>query len=350
MTNSWRFSTLGDRHRALGSNLEDWSGMGTAWSYDGALQFSRFRWDYGEAVGAAGPQVVVRDPSGLVAAVVGNPGFVFDNLEETWQTTHSLQRTFGAHTLRVGADVIVSDFALLGGGNPDGNFTVDLTAGQLASLSSRGLALSAQDVLALNPAVANYAVELRPQSFGHDFNVTRAGHQRLPRSRAMPVQHPPINAIVRGEHPVALRVMRAQQRPLAVGIDQRNQRNGCAAQVRGELGEVVEFFLRGGVEYVVAQERGQALGVLFDHFKKLVVPGHVVEAAALAVHLVRQATGGDDGHAQVFRVALDGAAQRLAQLVAAACGRHRELQHPDLQRDDGQRPAMLGVRQQHRQR
>ena len=34
MTNSWRFSTLGDRHRALGSNLEDWNGMGTAWSYD----------------------------------------------------------------------------------------------------------------------------------------------------------------------------------------------------------------------------------------------------------------------------------------------------------------------------
>ena len=34
MTNSWRFSTLGDRHRALGSDLEDWSGMGTAWSYN----------------------------------------------------------------------------------------------------------------------------------------------------------------------------------------------------------------------------------------------------------------------------------------------------------------------------
>ena len=33
MTNSWRFTTLGDRHRALGSNLEDWSGMGMAWSY-----------------------------------------------------------------------------------------------------------------------------------------------------------------------------------------------------------------------------------------------------------------------------------------------------------------------------
>ena len=33
MTASWRFSALADRHRALGSDLEDWSGMGTAWSY-----------------------------------------------------------------------------------------------------------------------------------------------------------------------------------------------------------------------------------------------------------------------------------------------------------------------------
>ncbi|MDO7633752.1 MAG: aminomethyltransferase family protein [Paracoccaceae bacterium] len=33
MTNSWRFSTLIDRHKKLGSDLEDWSGMGTAWSY-----------------------------------------------------------------------------------------------------------------------------------------------------------------------------------------------------------------------------------------------------------------------------------------------------------------------------
>lgn len=31
---SWRFSVLADRHRALGSKLEDWSGMGTAWTYD----------------------------------------------------------------------------------------------------------------------------------------------------------------------------------------------------------------------------------------------------------------------------------------------------------------------------
>jgi aminomethyltransferase len=34
MTLSWRTSVLADRHRALGSRLEDWSGMGTAWTYD----------------------------------------------------------------------------------------------------------------------------------------------------------------------------------------------------------------------------------------------------------------------------------------------------------------------------
>lgn len=34
MTSSWRFSALASRHRAMGSNLEDWSGMGTPWTYD----------------------------------------------------------------------------------------------------------------------------------------------------------------------------------------------------------------------------------------------------------------------------------------------------------------------------
>lgn len=141
---------------------------GDDWSYDGAVQYSRFRWDYGEPNGPPGPQVVLRDPSQLVVGVVGHPGFVFDDLEETWQTTHRLQRELGTHRLTFGVDVIHSDFALLGGGNPDGNFTVDLSAQQLASLagSGRGLALTAQDVLTLDPVVANYSVELRPQSFG----------------------------------------------------------------------------------------------------------------------------------------------------------------------------------------
>lgn len=155
-----------DRFSTLVAATASYSG--DEWSYDGAVQFSRFRWDYGKPKGPAGSQVAIRGPSGLTVGVVGHPGFVFNDLEETWQTTHRLQRKLGSHKLSVGADVIRSDFALLGGGNPDGNFTVDLTAGQLAGLaaSGKGLNLTAQDVLALNPAVANYSVELRPQSFG----------------------------------------------------------------------------------------------------------------------------------------------------------------------------------------
>lgn len=37
MANSWRSSAVAERHRALGSVLEDWNGMGTAWSYDSDL-------------------------------------------------------------------------------------------------------------------------------------------------------------------------------------------------------------------------------------------------------------------------------------------------------------------------
>ncbi len=33
MALSWRTSALSERHRALGSKLEDWNGMGTAWTY-----------------------------------------------------------------------------------------------------------------------------------------------------------------------------------------------------------------------------------------------------------------------------------------------------------------------------
>ncbi len=37
MANSWRISALRDRHLALGSQLEDWNGMGTAWTYHSDL-------------------------------------------------------------------------------------------------------------------------------------------------------------------------------------------------------------------------------------------------------------------------------------------------------------------------
>ncbi|HMC46525.1 MAG TPA: aminomethyl transferase family protein, partial [Caballeronia sp.] len=37
MANSWRTSVLASRHLALGSKLENWNGMGTAWTYGADL-------------------------------------------------------------------------------------------------------------------------------------------------------------------------------------------------------------------------------------------------------------------------------------------------------------------------
>ncbi|MBY0583440.1 MAG: TonB-dependent receptor [Sphingomonas sp.] len=141
---------------------------GDVWNYEGALQFSRFRWDYGRAKNGPGPQVSIRDQTGLTVGVVGHPGFVFNDLEETWQTRQKLQRRFGDHRVSFGADLIHSDFALLGGGNADGNFTVELTPAQIATVRAlnRGTSLGASDILSLNPRVIDYSVELRPQSFG----------------------------------------------------------------------------------------------------------------------------------------------------------------------------------------
>ena len=139
---------------------------GDDWSYDGAVQWSRFRWDYGAPLAGPGPQVAMRDQGGLTIGIVGHPGFVFDDLERSWQTVHRLQRKLGAHRVSFGVDVIHSRFALAGGGNPDGNFTLELTPAQVTALQGRGVGLSAADVLELDPRVIDYAVELRPSTFG----------------------------------------------------------------------------------------------------------------------------------------------------------------------------------------
>jgi len=64
MTASWRFSTLADRHRALGSNLEDWNGMGTAWTYDK---------DWDEEYVAIRTKAGLMDVSGLKKVHINGP-------------------------------------------------------------------------------------------------------------------------------------------------------------------------------------------------------------------------------------------------------------------------------------
>jgi hypothetical protein len=137
-----------------------------------AVQYSRFRWNYGRAANEGSPQTVVLDPSGQTVAVLGNPGYVFDDVENTLQAQEKLSFQKGRHRFKVGADLISADFALTGGGNEAGNYTVALTDAQLRAVraSGKGAALDVQDIPA-DATVLDYGVELQPKAFGARQNL-----------------------------------------------------------------------------------------------------------------------------------------------------------------------------------
>lgn len=137
------------------------------------LAFSRFVWNYGRPLGSGGPQVTVAGPSGLPVAVLGDPGYVFDERENSWQFRQKFSLSHGNHVLRVGADVLYSDFTLYGGGNAAGNYSVQLGAAELVQIQAlaRGTAYDTTDVPA-TATVTAYSVELRPAAFGRSQTST----------------------------------------------------------------------------------------------------------------------------------------------------------------------------------
>lgn len=157
--------SIQDRRSTLATATAIYDGAG--FTSESRLGYSRFRWDYGRPLASGGPQVTVNGPDGLALAVLGDPGFVFDESENSWQLQQQFILPRGAHRLRFGLDTIYSDFDLSGGGNAAGNYTVRLTADELAVMRSlnRGAAYSIDDVPA-SAEVSSYAVELRPASFG----------------------------------------------------------------------------------------------------------------------------------------------------------------------------------------
>ncbi|MEM9290976.1 MAG: TonB-dependent receptor [Acidobacteriota bacterium] len=130
------------------------------------IQFSRFRWNYARP-NNEGPQVNVLGAAGQTIAVLGHPGFIFDNREETVQIQDRLSLLLGDHTVKLGASLITSDFELFGGGNVDGNYLVQLTQAQQDALASQNLGsgLSIFDIPS-DVEVVRYDVELQPRSFG----------------------------------------------------------------------------------------------------------------------------------------------------------------------------------------
>lgn len=138
---------------------------GDAFTYTGALQYGQFDWDYARPLGGAGPQLTVQDPSGQTMAVLGNPGYRFHDVENLVQTKHRFVRQLGNHRLTFGGDVQVSAFSLLGGGNPNGNLTVQLSDPQLEALR------------ASNPTAA-----LRPSDIPTDAKLLSANFETAPRA------------------------------------------------------------------------------------------------------------------------------------------------------------------------
>ncbi|WP_245756087.1 TonB-dependent receptor [Pontibacter chinhatensis] len=136
------------------------------------LQYARFRWDYVQPENPTSPDVTVLGPTGETVAVLGHPGYAFESIQHTWQAQQKATWSRGSHTFKAGAEILSTDHALFGGGNPNGSYTVQLTQGQLESLraANPGSGLSINDIPS-DVLVTRYAVELRPTSFGKRQNV-----------------------------------------------------------------------------------------------------------------------------------------------------------------------------------
>jgi outer membrane receptor protein involved in Fe transport len=154
-----------DRNSLLVAWQNSYRGVG--FTSETNLQYARFRWNYSRPRNPDSPNVTVLDPAEQTVAVLGHPGFVFDDVENTYQLQQKFTFVRDRHTIKTGVNVISSGHLLSGGGNPNGSYLVKLNEGQLATLrgAGRGADLTVTDIPA-GVEVLNYSVELRPASFG----------------------------------------------------------------------------------------------------------------------------------------------------------------------------------------
>lgn len=131
------------------------------------VQFARFRWNYARALNGDSPNVTVRAPSDQTIAVLGHPGFFFDQTENTLQFQQKFSYYAGKHTLKAGGSIISADHSLQGGSNEFGSYLVRLNQEQLNQVAglNRGADLNVNDIPE-DVEVLQYNVELRPAAFG----------------------------------------------------------------------------------------------------------------------------------------------------------------------------------------
>lgn len=149
--------------------------IGRSFSAETNVQFARFRWNYADPANPGNPQVILIDPAGDLAnplGILGSPDFAFDQTEHTWQVQQKFNVYLGRHTLKAGAGIIFSDHQLVGGGNVNGNYRVQLSQDQLDDLRRQNLGAGLDiDDIPSNATVLNYDVELRPAAI--------SGNQRV---------------------------------------------------------------------------------------------------------------------------------------------------------------------------
>ncbi len=163
-------SNTQQRNALLVANRNVYSRPG--FSSETSFQYSRFRWNYADPRNPNQSQVVVWGPSENTLAVLGHPGYQYDELENTFQLHQKFTIYRGRHTLKAGASIISSDHGLEGGGNPHGNYLVKLDRQQMQALSQRDVGASMGiDDIPSDAEVLNYNVELRPTSFGARQNI-----------------------------------------------------------------------------------------------------------------------------------------------------------------------------------
>lgn len=141
--------------------------VGNNFSSQTNVQYARFRWNYGRALNGDSPNTTVLGPNEQTIAVLGHPGYFFDQTENTVQLQQKFTFYRGNHTFKAGGSIISADHQLAGGGNVNGSYTVKLTESQLQDLRSRnlGTGLNVNDIPS-DAEVLNYGVELRPAQFG----------------------------------------------------------------------------------------------------------------------------------------------------------------------------------------
>ncbi|MDG2433656.1 TonB-dependent receptor, partial [Flavobacterium sp.] len=139
------------------------------------VQYSRFRWNYAKPFNPNTSQVTVLGVNDETLGVIGNPGYVFDALENTVQLQQKVKYYKENHTFKAGLNFIRADHQLFGGGNPVGNYRVKLNQSQIDAIKNSGVggALNVNDI-PQDVQVLNYIVELRPTSFGTNQDIYSA--------------------------------------------------------------------------------------------------------------------------------------------------------------------------------